>query len=373
MSARASGYGSRQRDLRPWIRGIALVVVALFLVVKVLNYVSPGATTVHGVESVYTAADERVQSLIRNTPALHSCRSDQTKLTVSGGFVCAAGTPDHTVYNKIFETYPAGPDGKNYVYTSTTTGTIAVANHLLAGVVEMPRYAPVRVGLTPTWREDPYHAVYWRLNYYALRPTQSLLAAYLESGDTRYAKRLIALDKSFFAHDERSSALAWQDDHAVAFRAMILTNQWWELREYHQLTESDSVLYLREIERTGQYLADPNHYQPEYNHGTNEAAALLDLALNFPTLPHAHEWLGLARVRLAQSMDDLVDGDGALIENSPYYHFYTLDKYWQILRFADRFDFQISSNFRSRLAEMIGYGSDILQPDSSVPLLGASL
>ena len=363
----------RSGEVRTSIRILAVVVIGLILGIKLLNYMVPGATSVAGVESAISHARARVRAYIRDNPYLHHCGAGQSKLIVSGGWVCAEAHASPTVYDRIYETYPAGPNGKNYVYTSTTTGSKSVADDLLRGVVDMPRYAPVHVGLHPTWRENPFDAVYWRLNYYSLRPTQSLLAAYIQTGDDTYARRLIALDESFFAHDRSPAARAWQDDHAVSFRTMILINDWWRLRQYHQLTETDSALYLRELERTGQFLADRNHYQPEYNHGTNEAAALFDLALNFPTLPHAHTWLALARQRLSQSMDDLVDGDGALIENSPYYHFYTLDKYWQILAFADRFHYTIAPNFRARLRQMITYATYILQPDSSVPLLGASL
>ena len=154
---------------------------------------------------------------------------------------------------------------------------------------------------------------------------------------------------------------------------MVLVDEWWQLREYHQLTESDSNGFLAELERTGTFLADRNHYQPEHNHGTNEAAALFELAVDFPTLPGAHAWEQIARDRLATSIDTLVDADGALIENSPYYDFYTLDKYWQIYNFAERAHISITADFETRLKSMINYATYLLQPDSSVPLLGASL
>ncbi len=356
-----------------WPRRLAAILIGLLLIVKVMGYVSPGTASIGGLTAAYSRVHHHVTSYLRDAPYLHGCRKPNVQLVVPGGWICANGNPTTNVYRRMFRTYPAGPAGRNAVYTSTTEGSDLVANNLMAGIVDMPRYAPVRIGRFPRWNEDPYHAVYWRLNYYALRPTQSLLAAFVRTGDTRYARRLVELDKSFFARAGDPGALAWQDAHAVSFRAMILIDDWWRLRQNHALSESDSVLYLRELERTGQYLADPNHYQPEYNHGTNEAAALLDIGLNFPLLPNAHHWLALARQRLSQSMNDLVDQDGALIENSPYYHFYTLDKYWQIQNFAELFHYVISPNFRGRLLRMINYASYILEPDGSVPLLGASL
>ena len=99
-------------------------------------------------------------------------------------------------------------------------------------------------------------------------------------------------------------------------------------------TEAASNAILGELEKTGQYLADPNHYQQEDNHCVNEAAALYELAVAFPTMPHAHEWLALADRAVSVAAERLIDTDGQLIENSPYYDFYVLEKYWQIYNYS---------------------------------------
>jgi peptidoglycan/xylan/chitin deacetylase (PgdA/CDA1 family) len=339
---------------------------------KVAAYVAPGIARPHAVVQVVDRTYANINVRIRNTAFLHHCDSPQRKIEVPGGWLCVEATAPDDVYSKIFRTYPAQANGREYVYKSTTSGSLVAGERLMRGVFTTPRYAPFAVHGLPTWREDPHHSVYWRFNFYALRPTESLLTAYRKTGDPAYARRLVEIDMSFFAH-ERVSPFAWSDDHAVAFRSMVLVNQWWQLRYNHQLTETESAQFLRELERTGEFLADVNHYQPEHNHGTNEAAALLELAVDFPDLPHAREWLHIAQVRLATSIDSLVDADGALIENSPYYDFYTLDKYWQIYGFSRRVGVKIAADFESRIQAMVNYATYILQPDSSVPLLGASL
>ena len=339
---------------------------------KMLNYLYPPLTNPAGLRALYGQIAAKLHETVRNTAFLHSCPKSEQEISIPGGWQCVAPNPTGTPYDDIFRTYPAEPGGRDHIYASTAAGSKAAGAALLAGVVQIPRYKPVRIGTAPTWREDPYHSVYWRFNYYALRPTENLLTAYLSTGDAAYSRALVRLDVSFF-EAEASSPLAWADYHAVAFRSMVLVHQWWVLREYHQLPERASDRFLRELEKTGQFLLDRNHYQPQYNHGVNESAALLELGLVFPTLPHAQQWREVARERIRHSINDLIDADGSLVENSPYYHFYTLDKYWQILKFTDRLGFVVAPSFRQKLMKMTQFATYVLQPDSSVPLLGSSI
>ena len=48
---------------------------------------------------------------------------------------------------------------------------------------------------------------------------------------------------------------------------------------------------------------------------------LCTLAVAFPTLPHAQQWLATADQRFQWQFDDIIDADGQLIDNSPYYDF----------------------------------------------------
>ena len=364
-------HAPRRRRRRTW-GWWAIGLVAVLLGLKVLAYLHPGSVGVGSAVGLVSSAESAVSTRIENTPFLHGCPATQRQIVLPGGWLCAARQPPRTAWAAAYEAYPLDPGGRDRVYRSTASGTIAAADDLMRGVFDISRYAPVHIGRRPTWTEDPYHSVYWRLNYYALRPTQSLLYAFERTGNADYATRLLEILDGFIAH-ERHTPLAWRDNHAVAFRAMVLAEEWWNLRRRHQLSETESTKLLHELERTGQFLADRNHYEPEHNHGTNEAAALFQLGVDFPTLPHARQWAAIARSRLSESIHNLVDADGALIENSPYYDFYTLDKYWQIAKFARRLGVVITPDFDARIATMINYATYLLQPDSSVPLLGASL
>ena len=138
-------------------------------------------------------------------------------------------------------------------------------------------------------------------------------------------------------------------------------------------SESASTAILQELEKTGAFLADPNHYQSAENHGTNEAAALYNLAVAFPSLPNAQQWKQLAADRFEWQLMGIIDADGQLVENSPYYDFYTLEKYWGVYSYMLAQRQTPPAGMWSKLASMINFASYILQPNSQVPLLADRL
>ena len=238
---------------------------------------------------------------------------------------------------------------------------------------DLPRYRPVHLGSVPTWSENPDSASYWRLEFYSLRPTLNLLYAYRTTGNVEYAQKLLRLDSSFIAAEARSR-WAWADPHAVALRSMALVDTWWKLRQGHQLPESASTAILRELEKTGRFLADPNHYNSgDDGLSATEAAALYELAVAFPTLPNAPHWLSLAKDRLRWQLALAIDPDGQLIDNAPYDDFSALDEYWQIYEYSIAQDHPVSADYRPKLQSMLNFASYILQPNTQIPLLGASV
>ena len=350
--------------------GISLLVLTIFSL-KIANYADPNAFRLSTIAQTISVAAENMVSAISNLPFLNSCPGALKMSDVSGGYVCVQPFASGQ-YASIYKSYPLVGMGREVIYSSTDEGTVKAANDLLHNVWDLPRYAPVRLPASPTWSENPYNVNYWRFEFYSLRPTLNLLYAFRTTGNPVYAKRLVSLDMSFISTEPRSQ-WAWKDPHAVAFRCMSLIDTWWKLRQAHALSESASTAILQELEKTGAFLADPNHYQSAENHGTNEAAALYNLAVAFPSLPNAQQWKQLAADRFEWQLMGIIDADGQLVENSPYYDFYTLEKYWEVYSYMLAQRQTPPAGMWSKLASMINFASYILQPNSQVPLLGASL
>jgi hypothetical protein len=344
---------------------LTLVIASFFLVLG--KYLFPSIAN-------YLVLRRAEAALTVKLQPTQSCPTDEMTIKVEGGVVCQGRAVSSTLLS-IFDTYQLDPDGKEqmfpFIKTNDASQTIEIANDYLNNEYYVDRYNPVTIN-TITWDENPYNQQYWRFIFYSLRDEEYLLQAWQETGNPAYRDKYIAILQSFLTTGV-NQPLAWDNSHAVAFRTMALVDSWWELREYNALSVQMNDEILQSLEQHGSYLADPSNYQAESNHGVNEASALLLLSVDFPDLPNAKEWQTIAEDRLVVGLNTLVDSDGALIENSPYYHFYTLEKYWQIFQWAQGQGLIFSADTQATLKKMVDYATYILQPNDTIPLWGASI
>ena len=350
--------------------GISLIILGIFLL-KIVNYVDPEALASAVVGRTIARGADNLMSAVDNIPFFNHCPGELKMIDVSGGYVCVPDRSANDIYDTIYTSYPLVGEGRESIYSSTDTGSVSAAKDLLRGQVDLPRYLPVQFTSLPTWSENPYHAYYWRFEFYSLQPSLNLLYAYRATGETVYARQLLRLDLGF-VYAESRSRWAWADAPTVAFRSLSLVDTWWKLRQGHQLPEAASTAILGELEKTGQFLADPNHYQPGESSAIDEAAALYELAVAFPTLPHAQQWLAVADQRFQWQLGQAIDASGQLIGNSPDSDFDALAKYWQVYEYSIAQGSPISGNFAARMTSMINFATYVLQPDSQLPLMGSS-
>lgn len=339
---------------------LAVVCIVFLLVAGKYYYTHIRITTL---KNIWGTINARLQSA-----GLH-CAEKQIRISVTDGVLCRSAA-DTSVWTHIYDTSPVHPNGKELVYSFLDEGSLPVADQNLQNVFTVERSSPVK--LYPlTWEEDPYHDEYWKFVFYSLRPTTDLLYAYRTTHDEAYRVKLLEILQSFLTMGTQKEN-AWEDSHAVAFRTMVLTNTWWKLREAHALPIDVSTQLLNALEQHGAYLSDPAHYEPDYNRGLNEAAALYVLAVSFPDMPHSQEWLATAKQRLATGLNTVVDSGGVLADNAPSYHFSLLEKAWSIYAYSVKFKEPLGNEYKDKLWAMISYAAYILQPDLRTPLLGAS-
>jgi Heparinase II/III-like protein/Heparinase II/III N-terminus len=371
IRSRLAGPGKRAWAARICFEAVVFIVVSAIFLLKIANYADPGALRPAVIGQEVAAVVGGTMGRIADLGVFGHCPRGFGRNNVAGGYVCVR-QPERGPYARIYGSYPLAGGGRESIYTSTDGGSIAAANDLLHDQVDLPRYRSVRLPALPTWSEDPYSASYWRLEFYALRPTLNLLYAYRVTGQDVYAKRLMQLDSSFIAA-EGKSRWAWADPHAVALRSMALVDTWWKLRQDHQLPEAASTAMLAELERTGRFLAARRHYDRDEDFSITEAAALYELAVAFPDLPGAAQWLTLARDRFRRQLASAIDADGQLSGSSANDDLSALEEYWQIYQYMVAQDSPISANFEGRLRAMIKFVTYLIQPDKQIPLLGASL
>jgi peptidoglycan/xylan/chitin deacetylase (PgdA/CDA1 family) len=301
-----------------------------------------------------------------------TCPNNETKIIVPGGCVCSlANTSSGDWTTKIYNTYPQKGNGKEILFPFLDDGNITIADKYLQGWSYIDRYEPIQSEYSDLW-DDPVDERYWGFIVYSLRPTRHLLYAGRITHDERYNQKIMEIVETFIDEDLEKNQ-SWENNHAVAFRTMVLINIWYKLREEKALTPNLSKKILSALQIHGEFLMDEKHYEPGYNHGINEAGALLLLANNFPEMPGSEKMLNLSKERIRTGLSNIIDEDGLLIENAPYYHAYALQKYWDINVYIKNQNINISDDFDKRIGEMISYCTYVLQPNLDTPLLGASM
>jgi len=345
---------------------VALVVLALFAVAGGKYFYRP-------LFAKYQEYSEtkRLQKVTQQITRVN-CDERQNSVQVSGGLVCVNTVYPDSVNTDIFVKYPLRNDGKESPYKFLNTGDIKTADLIVENRWVLPRYEEVVINPPIDWNRSYVNERYWNFVFLSLRETRHLLYAWTQTGNDIYKDKLLEILDSYFAQEDNSDYL-WSDYHGVSYRALILTNTWWKLRQYNQLPMETSDNILKSLKKHGDFLRDPNHYEAEHNHGITEATALLTLSTNFPELENASEWNEVAVERITRGLNTLVDKDGVLIENSPYYHFYTLEKYWDLYRYTRKHNLDVSDQFKDRIDKMVSYATYILLPNLDIPTMGASL
>jgi hypothetical protein len=276
---------------------------------------------------------------------------------------------------------PQTEDREENIYRVLSRGTIAAADDLLENRWNLGKSFPVVTLPFPlNWTEDPLRDQQWRFLFYSLRPTSNLLYAYYATGERKYRDKLLDILTGFAIYDDSRPVGPPYDDrtgfdhrHAAAFRAMVLVNTLVKLERSGDISPDLAGWLGASIGRLGKFLATPMNFEPDYNHGFTEAAALALVAATFPSLSDAPSWQATAMNRLSSLMANSVDGNGVEMENSPFYHFYVLGLAYQIERWGRRYGIPLPSSFTASLHSMVPYATLVLQPDGSIPLAGASV
>ncbi len=264
--------------------------------------------------------------------------------------------------------------GEESMYAELNEGEEATAQDLLGNVWPARGFPLPYLSWPLTWQEDPYHEAYWEFYFYGLRPEATLLYEWETTGQAAYREKLIAILRSYVAYDatRAESTVTFDNNHTSAYRTMELVNFYVKLKVAHALPSDLEAGLARSLAKLGAFLAEPRHFEADFNHGFNEAAALLLLADNFPHMPGASGWRTLALERLKQMLANTIDADGVEVENSPFYQVYVLGLVYQIAQWAKRYEPALATPYKEAASKMLRYTADVTMPNGYLPMLGAT-
>ncbi len=264
--------------------------------------------------------------------------------------------------------------GEESMYAELNEGEEATAQDLLENVWPARGFPLPYLSWPLSWEEDPYHEAYWEFFFYGLRPEATLLYEWETTGRAAYLEKLIAILRSYVAYDATrpEDTVTFDNDHTSAYRTMELINFYVKLKVAHALPSDLEAGLARSLEKLGGFLAEPRHFEADYNHGFNEGAALLLLADNFPHMPDAGAWRTLALERLKEMLVNTIDADGVEVENSPFYQVYVLGLVYQIAQWAKRYEPALATPYQEAATKMLRYTADVTMPNGYLPMLGAT-
>jgi hypothetical protein len=264
--------------------------------------------------------------------------------------------------------------GEESAYAEMDEGEEATAQDLLGNVWPARGYPLPYLQWPLTWTEDPYHEAYWEFYFYGLRPEATLLYEWETTANTAYLEKLIAILRSYVTYDATRpvNTVTFDNDHTSAYRTMELINFYVKLKLAGALPKDLEAGLARSLEKLGAFLAEPQHFEADYNHGFNEGIALLLLADNFPHMPGASGWRLLALERLQEMLSNTIDADGVEVENSPFYQVYVLGLVYQIAQWAKRYEPTLAAPYSEAATKMLSFTADVTQPNGYLPMLGAT-
>ncbi len=264
--------------------------------------------------------------------------------------------------------------GEESAYAEMDEGEEATAQDLLGNVWPARGYPLPYLEWPLTWTEDPYHEAYWEFYFYGLRPEATLLYEWETTANSAYLEKLIAILRSYVAYDATRpvDTVTFDNDHTSAYRTMELINFYVKLKIAHALPTDLEAGLARSLQKLGAFLAEPQHFESDFNHGFNEGLALLLLADNFPHMPGASGWRALALERLQEMLVNTIDADGVEVENSPFYQVYVLGLVYQIAQWAKRYEPTLAAPYSEAATKMLRFTADVTEPDGYLPMLGAT-
>lgn len=211
--------------------------------------------------------------------------------------------------------------------------------------------------------------VIWELNRH--QHFLTLAKAYLLSGDEKYRNEFISQLESWFLSNPPKIGINWASSLELAYRsiAWIWAYHLFDCgRNLPRGLLNQLVTYL--FIQAGHIEQNLSTYFSPNTHLTGEALGLFYIGLFFEGNYDSERWVKTGRDILLREIEKHVMPDGGYMEQSFWYHRYTLDIYLHFYLLANLNKIDLPANVREnieRLAEFLMYS---IRPDRTFPLIG---
>jgi hypothetical protein len=266
----------------------------------------------------------------------------------------------------------------------------AAADRLIDGRFDLLAFHDLRLTMPPDWHFEPVagrqvaqrhwseidfldpgvagdHKVVWELGRH--RSILTLAQAWWCTHDPRYLDATLALMSSWLDANPPKRGIHWASSLEIAFRSITWLWVMACLGDDMPLALRRRALGFlvvsgRHIERHLSTWFSPN------THLTGEALGLFTLGAALPSLPDAPRWRETGSRILLEWLPRHVRADGTYVEQSTWYHRYTVDFFTHFLVHSHRVARPVNDHVGPPLERMLEVLAWLTRPDGTMPLVG---
>lgn len=200
----------------------------------------------------------------------------------------------------------------------------------------------------------------------------TLSQAYQITGETRYAREIIAQIRDFTAANRAGFGVNWICTMDVGIRAANWVLALEGLRDCADVSHADFAFAHEACFDHGRFVRAnlEDHYEVTSNHYLSNLLGLRFLGLWFADLPSGREWGRFSRAAVEEEIGKQVHPDGTDFESSVAYHRLVTELFLASARLAECEGSSHSSAFLERVGDMVRFLTAVECPDGRLPLVG---
>jgi hypothetical protein len=212
----------------------------------------------------------------------------------------------------------------------------------------------------------------WQLRYSGFLLPFIFLQAYDETGRVAFltaARDFIIGWRNYEDDVFVPEGFVW-NDHAVASRAIVVSEFWYRYRPHRIFNEEDGRAIIDVVENAARLLAEKQLYTYGTNHGFIQNVALAKTAMSFPGAAGLDGYKELAFDRMEEQLDFLFSADGVVLEHSVGYHAFglaLLDDQIALLNADGR---PVPPSVSATREKALNFLRQLARPDGTLPRIG---
>ncbi len=219
------------------------------------------------------------------------------------------------------------------------------------------------------WSFNPVGDREWPWQFNRHSAWRALAAAYLATGEAKYAEKWVALLGDWIADNPPGTSWSWRTLETGGRIGTWLT-VYVSFIDAPQFTPQDQVAMLNSLADHAEYLMPQGRFHSGSNWGLAESRGLLTAGLFLPEFKNAQSWKDTAWTRILGEIDAQVYPDGAQVELTPSYHGGVARSFLSIAQMVKEAGLEVPETYMQRVEKMHEYLMYLSKPDGTVPMLG---